>query len=619
MHHLKWLLPTLIVAAVAGGGAYYYLTRKPQVVEIPAIGGAQSRQAIAVPGVRYTDVTTPAGIRFLHENGLSGKKLLPETMGGGVAVLDFDRDDKPDLFFVNSCPWPGHPSGNPKAIPALYRNQGDGTFVDVTAKLGLNVTMFGMGVAVGDIDNDTYPDLFVSCVGKHRLFRNEDGKRFTEITDSAGVGGTGEMPKCSWEEFLVWDKPIPFGSSATFLDYDGDARLDLFVCHYVTWSPKIDLTVSSTLRGGERSFVQPKEFDGSQCRLFRNVDGKKFEDVTQTAGIVVTQPDGTGPQAKQRPVAKALGVIACDPDGDGWTDLVVANDTVRNFFYHNLPGPNGTRRFEEVGERAAVAYADEGRPRGGMGIDWAEYLPGKSAVVIGNFANEPNTFLRLTAAKPLAFSDAALAVGLAGPSRQLLKFGTVFFDYDLDGRQDLLTCNGHIEPDIAAIQGGQTFAQPPQLFWNTGDPQRLFEPAAASQTGDDLFKPLVGRGCAYLDYDSDGDLDVVLAANGGPARLLRNEHALGHKSLRLQLRGNGKRTSRTAIGAEVTIQVGGQTYRRTLAGAKGYLSQSESVLTVGLGSASSADQVTVRWPGGESATRVWANLAAGKTHVLAQQ
>ncbi len=610
-------VPTALLLGAGGFAGYYFYFRKPPAPPQVDPGQARPREAIPVPPVKFTDVTGPAGIHFKHENGLSGKKLLPETMGGGVAVIDFDRDGLQDLLFVNSCPWPGHPAGDPKATPKLYRNKGDGTFEDVTEKVGLNVTLYGMGVAVGDYDNDGYPDVFISCVGKHRLFRNVDGKRFEDVTDAAGVGG-GALPNCSWAEFVQSSSPIPFGSSATFLDYDGDGKLDLFVCHYVTWSPKTDLGISATLGGLSRGFVRPTDFDGGQCKLFRNVDGKKFEDVTEKAGLVVTQPDGTGPNARQRPVAKALGVVVCDPDGDGWPDLVVANDTVRNFFFHNVPGPDGTRVFKEDADRCYLAYADNGVPRGGMGIDWGEYQPGKFAVVITNFANEPSTFFRQSGPKDLRFSDAALAVGLAGPSRQLLKFGAFFFDYDLDGRLDLFTADGHIEPDIASVQGSQTYEQPAQLFWNTGDSHRLFEPATAAEAGPDLFKPMVGRGAAYLDYDGNGTLDVVLVANGGEARLLRNDNKLGHHYVRLTLEGDGKTSNRSAIGAEVTVEAGGKTYHRSVAGARGYLSQSEFPVTVGLGATDKVDKVTVRWPGKAAGTQEWTNLAADRAYELRQ-
>jgi hypothetical protein len=478
-----------------------------------------------------------------------------------------------------------------------------------------------MGACAGDIDNDGFPDLFVTGVGGNRLFKNVaagTGRKFEDATAAAGLG-KGDWPgSLSAGDFLARREPIAFGSSATFLDYDGDGKLDLFACHYVTWSPGIDLSIDATLTGIGRAYLQPQQFEGAQCTLYRNAGGGKFEDVSEKAGVTVTEKEGTGEKDRKRNVAKALGVIVCDPDADGWPDLVVANDTVRNFFFHNVPDGSGGRRFVEDGVPANVAYA-EGRTRGAMGIDWGEYLPGQHGIVITNFANEPNTLLRVDDPKRPRFSDAALALGLAGPSRFPLKFGAFFFDYDLDGRLDLLTCNGHLEPEIAKNQVGQEYAQPPQLFWNTGARNRLFEPVAAGQAGPDLFKPIVGRGSAYLDYDGDGDLDVVLCENNGPARLLRNDTKLGNKWVRLVLEGDGKASNRSAIGAQVTVEAGGTTVRRDVAGARGYLSQSEFPVTVGLGPAGKVDKVTVRWPGKDAGDpQVWTNLEAGKTYRLKQ-
>jgi hypothetical protein len=611
----------LAVGLAVGGYVTFRWLRKPTVENPPlAPGTPHARQSREVPAITFTDVTDASGVRFRHENGYSGHKLLPETMGGGVACFDYDGDGKPDILFVNGDIWPGH--GNPAADTPpstlkLYRNLGDMKFEDVTDAVGLDVSMYGMGVAVGDYDNDGFSDLFVSCVGKHHLFRNVEGKKFADVTDTARVGGPGALPKATKDEFANWKEPIPFGSSATFLDYDGDGKLDLFVCHYIKWAPAIDRAIASSIEGGKRTFVQPRDFDGAQCALYRNVDGKTFADVSAEAGVVVTEKEGTAATARERPVGKSLGVIACDADGDGWLDLVVANDTVRNFFFHNVAGADGKRKFEEKGYPIGAAYADEGKPRGGMGIDWGEFASGRFAVVVANFANEPLTLLEKHRTR-LAFSDSALSTGLAGPSRATLKFGTLFFDYDNDGRLDLLVCNGHIEPEIATIQASQTHAQPAQLFWNTGDAECYFEPVPEARAGKDLFKPMVGRGCAYADLDGDGDLDLVLAANGGEARVLRNDAPKTNRSVRLDLRGDGAKSNRSALGAVVTVEAGGQTYTRQVTGARGYLSQPELVLTVGIGAAAKADKVTVRWPGKDGGTQTWTNLDAGKTHVLEQ-
>lgn len=617
----KAVVVALALIAAAAGGYFVIraLTKPDPTPPVVDPNDARPRSSVPVPSLPFTDVTKAAGITFTHQTGATGVKLLPETMGGGVAVLDYDGDAKPDLLFINSGFFPGEPSKSPTPTLALYRNKGDGTFEDTTAAAGLTAPLYGMGVAVGDYDNDGRPDVFVTCVGKHHLFRNVDGKKFADVTDEAKVGGPGEMPAGSRDEFLKWLPAIPFGSSATFLDYDNDGRLDLFVGHYVTWSPKIDLAISSTHEGLSRAFNRPQQFEGAQATLYRNVDGKKFEDVSAAAGVQVTLAEGTGEDARKRSVGKTLGVVLCDPDEDGFPDLMVANDSVRNFFFSNRAGPNGTRVFKEIGEAQGAAYADEGRARAGMGVDTADFAYKRPAVVVTNFATEPVTFLEITNPKKPLFADSALTVGLAAPSRAALKFGTVFFDADNDGRLDLLVCNGHIEPEIAKIQKSQQHEQPAQLYWNTGSSVCYYEPVTAAHAGEDLFKPMVGRGCAYLDYDGDGDQDVVLVANGGPARLLRNDAPpKGTHWVRLDLRGNGTTGNRSAIGATVEVEAGGQSMRRTVAGARGYLSQSELVVQFGLGKADKADKVTVKWPG-QTAGQVFENLAADKVHVLTQK
>lgn len=619
----KTPLVAIIVVAAAGiaVGGYFlskYLRPKPPIVEVPVLNQPQTRQKFEVPAIPFKDVTKSAGIKFTHQTGNSGVKLLPETMGGGVAVIDYDGDGKPDILFVNSGLWPGDQSKTPAPGLALYRNKGDGTFEDVTEKTGLNIPMYGMGVAVGDIDNDGWPDLFVSCVGKHHLFRNVEGKRFLDVTDEAKVGGPGEMPSATRDEFLKWKPPIPFGSSATFFDYDNDGKLDLIVCHYITWSPAIDLSINSTQEGLSRSYNRPQQFEGAQPILYRNIDGKHFEDVSAKAGVQIFTQEGTEANDRKRPAGKSLGIVVCDPDEDGWPDLLIANDSVRNFYFVNRPGPNGSRVFKEIGEIRGAAYADEGKPRAGMGIDWAEFAFKRPGVVVTNFATEPLTFLEVTRPKDPLFADTAVTVGLSYPSRAALKFGTTFFDADNDGRVDLLVCNGHIEPEIAKIQSSQKHAQPAQLYWNTGNTSCFYEPVTNEKAGEDLFRPMVGRGCAVLDFDGDGDLDIVLVANGGEARLLRNDSPKeNHHSLRLDLRGNGKTGNRSAIGAWVEVEAGGQVTRHMVLGSRGYLSQSESVLHIGLGKELKADKVTVRWPG-KLETKVFQNLAADKVHVLQQ-
>jgi hypothetical protein len=585
---------------------------------------------VPVPRVRFTDVTEVAGIRFRHFNGMTPNKLLPETMGSGVVVIDFDNDGKPDLLFLNSCPWPGKAKpDDPKPTPALYRNKGDGTFEDVTKAAGLDVTFFGMGGTVGDCDNDGWPDLFLTGIGGNHLFHNEadpggaNGRRFREVTATARVGGPGGWPGPGFKgDFFAFKDPLCFSSSAAFLDYDGDGKLDLFVCNYVTWSPDLNEKLGVKVNGIDRAFAQPTLFQGSQCFLYRNKGNKgddtfEFEDVSREAGIEVFQQQGVGPNAPLQPVGKSLAVIVCDANGDGWPDIVVANDTVRNFFFLNVE-QDGKRAFKEIGAEIGVAFA-QGKARGAMGIDWAPlYRKDCHALPIANFAGEPVTFLclkepsreqRAAQAREeiprwLHFSDMAIAEKVAGDSRNPLKFGLFFFDYDLDGHPDFLICNGHLDPEIGAIQKGQDYRQSAQLYWNTGSRSTGFQLVREEAAGPDLFVKLVGRGCAYLDYNGDGTPDVVLTGNGGPAYLLRNDNKLGHHWVRLKLEGDGKTSNRSAIGAAVTLEAGGLVQRREVAAARGYLSQSEMVLTFGLGNTTKVDRVTIRWPGRNAGEQV---------------
>jgi hypothetical protein len=623
MNHAASRITILLAVVMAIALAAWFFVRQssetPPVLVDP--GEARPRQAIQVPGIPFTDVTFSAGIRFRHTNGATDRKLLPETMGSGVAFFDYDNDGRPDLFFVNSCPWPDG-RDNSRPTQALYRNKGDGTFEDVTVATGLDITLFGMGVTVGDYDNDGWPDLFVTGIGGNRLLRNEDAgsgkRRFRDVTSVAGVGGSGGWPAGLDKTFRDRSQPLCFSTSAAFLDYDGDGWLDLFVCNYITWSPTLDLAQGFKLTGLGRAFGPPTAFEGSQCFLYRNKGDGTFDDVSAVAGIQVWEREGLQADTGRRAVGKSLGVAVCDVDGDGWPDIIVANDTVRNFFFHNVLGPQGTRRFEEMGLAAGVAYA-EGRARGAMGIDWAPNCrDGRGLLAIGNFANEPNTLLSLEDQKSLQFVDVALTEGVAGPSRSLLKFGVVFFDYDLDGREDLVTCNGHLEPEIAQVQRGQSYAQPAQLFWNTGRRARGFEIVSEQDAGPDLFKPLVGRGCAFADIDGDGDLDLVFTANGNAPRLLRNDGATGHHWLRLRLEGDGRRSNRSAIGARVQLIANGQEQWREVASSRGYLSQSELTVTFGLGQSKTVDRVTIYWPGQKAQPQTLTGLAVNREHVIRQ-
>jgi hypothetical protein len=572
----RWSLAAILVLALLCDGAYFVLKPKAPKPAQKVTQLAPPKLAPApvadIPEAPFTDITHSSGITFSHVNGAYGEKLLPETMGGGVAFFDYDGDGNQDLLFVNSTYWPGHvPEGSKAPTMALYHNDGHGHFTDVTAGSGLDVSLYGMGVAVGDYDNDGRPDVFVSCVDGNHLFHNEGGGKFMDVTTEAGVGGSGQ----DWSTSCAW------------VDYDNDGKLDLFVCNYVRWSRDIDMNVGYKLVGVGRAYGQPVNFEGAFCYLYHNEGNGKFKDVSAEAGIRVKNPV-TGV-----PAGKSLGVSPVDLDGDGRIDLVVANDGVQNFVFHN----EGNGTFKEMGAMCGIGFDSYGRARGAMGIDAAHYRNDDAlGIVIGNFATEM-TALYVSQARPLIFADETITEGIGPAGWTLLKFGVFFFDYDLDGRLDLLTVNGHLEEEIGKIQQGQQYRQPAQLFWNAGARSGgCFVSVPSSKCGSDLFQPIVGRGGAFADIDGDGDLDVVLTQVGGPPLLLRNDQDLRHHWIRLKLIGT--KSNRDAIGAQIKVHVDGRTLWRQVMPTRGYLSQSELPVTIGLGTALKPDDVEIIWPSG---------------------
>jgi hypothetical protein len=561
-----WLIVAVIVLGAITAGLFTFLDR-------PGQGGAAADRGgeAQIPVATFRDITAEAGITFVHTNGAYGEKLLPETMGGGVAFLDFDNDGAPDLLFINSGPWPWHRAPGPRpGLAALFRNDGNGRFSNVTESSGLAGDLYAMGVAVGDYDNDGLVDVFVSGVGGNRLFHNRGGGRFEDVTAASGVGGDGD----GW------------GASCAWIDYDNDGRLDLFVCNYLRWTREIDLGANYQLPGIGRAYGPPVNFPGTHPLLFRNEGSGRFRDVSRAADVQVMNP------ASGQPMAKSLGVAPVDLDGDGWIDLVVANDTVQNFVFMNQK--NGT--FREVGARTGIGYDSFGQTRGAMGIDTARFRNDDTlGIAIGNFANEMNS-LYVSQRDGLVFSDEAVREGVGPASQSLLKFGLFFFDYDLDGRLDMMTANGHLETDISKVRPDQQYRQPAQLFWNRGGGGRRFVPVPAAQCGSDIFKPMVGRGSAFADIDGDGDLDAVITQINGAPLLLRNEQELGHHWVRIRL--EGVRSNRDAIGAWVRVRVGSQHLSRQVMAARGYLSQSELPVTFGLGRNTRVDEVLVIWPDG---------------------
>lgn len=567
----------LIIALLLLGALAYWLTRPdgppadspPLVIRTPP--QAPGPTTSGPPAVSFTDITSTAGIDFEQVNGAYGDRLIPETMGSGAAFFDFDNDGDQDVFLVNARDWPDRPQTR-RPTQALYRNDGNGRFTDISARSGLDRVEFGMGVAIGDYDGDGWRDLFLTTLHSNRLFHNERG-RFVEVGGPAGVAGGQDR----------------WSTGAAFFDYDGDGDLDLFVANYVDWSAKTDLAIDFRLAGLGRAYGAPNHFNGSDNYLYRNLGNGRFEDVSAEAGIQVHDP------LSGLPVGKGLGVLPVDYDQDGHIDLMVSNDTVRNFLYHNL----GDGRFEEVGVFEGIAYDRQGKATGGMGIDAARFRNDPElGIAIGNFANEMSS-LYVTSNGGLPFVDEAVLEGLGPASRQALTFGVLFFDYDLDGRLDLLQANGHLEHEINKVQASQHYAQPAQLFWNCGDGDCRGTFVPVDDPGD-LAQPMVGRAASYADIDADGDLDLLITQNGRAAKLFRNDQQTGHHWLRLRL--VGRPPNRDAIGAQVQLQAGGRSQYRQLMPSRSYLSQVEPTLTFGLGDADRVDQIAITWPDGSRQT-----------------
>lgn len=574
-----FVLSVAVLIAVAMAGIVLYWLRHPPAKDQPVEPAQVQAPTIPEPApsrpppVTFTDITESAGIDFVHVNGAYGERLMPETIGSGAAFIDYDRDGDQDLLLVNSRYWADHaPEGAPPT-QALYANDGHGRFTDVTEAAGLGLSLYGMGVAVGDYDGDGWDDLYLTSLNDNHLLRNTGG-RFEDVTAAAGVAGD----------------PDAWSSSAAFLDYDKDGDLDLFVVDYVRWSRTIDLEIDFRLTGLGRAYGAPVNFIGTQNRLYRNEGGGRFTDVSAAAGIEVTDP------VSGRPAGKGLGVVPLDYDGDGWTDLAIANDTVRNFLYHN----RGDGTFEEVGVFEGIAYDRNGKSSSSMGIDTVSFRNDQEVgIAVGKFANEMSSLFVTAEGRP-PFVDEAVLEGLGPASRIPLTFGVLFFDYDLDGRPDLLLANGHLEHEINKVQESQTYAQPAQLFWNCGDacPGR-FVPVTE---GGDLTKPLVGRGIATADIDGDGDLDILITQNGRRPALLRNDQETGHHWLRVALEGRAPNTD--AIGARVSLTAGDATQVRELFPARGYLSSVELPLTFGLGTDERVSSLVIRWPNGQEQTLV---------------
>jgi enediyne biosynthesis protein E4 len=531
---------------------------RPQPVTTSPPGTAPASPPAARPSgpIEFIDVTAQAGITFRHNSGAYGKKLLPETMGSGACFIDYDNDGWQDILLVNSMDWPDHKSH--KSYPALYHNNHDGTFTDVTREAGLAVETYGMGCAVGDFDNDGYDDIYLTAVGSNHLFRNLGNGKFADVTAKAGVSDPG------------------FSTSAIWFDYDNDGKLDLFVSHYVDWSISADQYCS--LDNKNKSYCTPQLYKGESATLFHNKGNGVFENVTRRAGLY-------------DPSSKSLGIVMLDYDNDGWMDLFVANDTQPNKLYHN----NHDGTFTDQAVIAGVAYGESGTMRAGMGADAADFdRSGHQGLLIGNFTNEGLALYRSDGSG--LFTDESASSGISETSLRSLTFGALFFDYDLDGWPDIFAANGHVADDISVLQPTLKYAEPAFLFRNRGNGK--FEDVT-DRVGPALRRPVVGRGAAYGDFDNDGDLDLLLTVNNGPARLLRNDNANQNDVLRVKTVGT--RSNRDGIGAKITLKTnkGVRQFAMVHSGSS-YLSQSELPVTFGLGKLEDGKTVSLEivWPSG---------------------
>lgn len=583
----------LCLAAIVMIGIYLFNEQEqaPVIIETPLdVPTVRDETSIVIPELPFTDITDTAGINFQHENGARGEKLLPESMGSGCAFFDCDNDGDQDILLLNSTTWNAEDKKNDAAqTMKLYLNDGAGKFSDETEKWGLNIKMYGEGVACGDYDNDGFVDLFISALGKNYLFQNMKGS-FKEVTDIAGIAGE----RNAWSTSCGW------------FDYDNDGLLDLFVCNYLGWRREFDVAQNFQLTGGERAYGRPQVFPGAVSYLYHNEGEGKFRDVSAQAGIEIKNP------ATNNPLGKSLGVTFDDYDNDGNLDIFVSNDTVQNFLFRN----KGDGTFEEIGAISGIAYDSAGNARGAMGLDSSRFRNNKEiGIAIGNFANEM-TALYVSPSDDLQFSDEAISSGLGPRTRLSLTFGLFFFDCDLDGRLDLFTANGHLEEDINKVQASQFYEQPPQLFWNSGpDSTTEFVQVPLDKTGTDFSKSIVGRGAAYADIDADGDLDILISTTGKKARLLRNDQTSGNHWIRFKLIGS--KANRDAIGATITIKTKQGTQFRRVMPTRSYLSQVELPVTFGLGQQENISSITIEWPSGKT-TRL-ENLSSNKLYTIKEE
>ncbi|MEP6754306.1 MAG: CRTAC1 family protein [Chthonomonadales bacterium] len=567
----------LIVAAtiLLAGCRQSHGPDKPVVTDSGSSGiTPKVRSTVADVIPKFEDITAKAGIQFVHQNSKTPNKYLLETMGAGCAFIDYDSDGWQDIILLNGSLIPG---GKVKGRPtlALYHNNKNSTFTDVTKGSGLDAqTMYAMGVAVGDYDNDGKADIYISCVlGPGRLFHNEGAGKFKDVTATAGVANAGM-----------------FGSSCTWVDYDRDGKLDLFICNYVKYPQlKDDLPCFAGDRS-TRIYCFPLAYDTSHCTLYHNDGNGKFTDVSVKSGIASAQ-------------GKSLGVSIWDYDGDGWPDIFVANDTVPGFLFHNEK--NGT--FTEVGVEAGIAYSESGTAHSGMGIDAADpHNNGNTTLVITNYYGQQTSYY--TQSQVDLFREDRQSSGLGAATGDVLGFGILFFDFDNDGLQDVVEVNGHIQDDIQKREPNTFFAERTLIFHNHGDGTFT---EVSPQAGKPFSDKIVGRGIAWGDFNNDGQLGLLVSENNGPARLWKN--VTGTKNHWVGFHLVGTKSNRDGIGAMVTVKAGGAAHRAMVRGGSSYLSQSDIRPHFGLGDQNTAD-LEIMWPSG-TVTKI-AGVAADHIYTI---
>ncbi len=519
---------------------------------------ARLRAGAAVNAVRYVDVAGSAGISFQHDNAASPEKYLIETMGSGCGWIDYDQNGLLDLYLVNGAS--RRPNTSKHALrSALYRNNGDGTFTDVTIKAGVDAEgLFGMGAAVGDYDNDGCPDLFVLGYGRCILFHNNGNGTFTDVTDRAGVGNLRK-----------------WGSSAAWFDYDNDGLLDLVIANYVDWSPEENFWCGD--KGpGLRSYCHPDVYRGQPPTLYHNNGDGTFSDVSKRSGVGIRPGNG-------------LGVVTFDYDNDGWQDIFITNDQMPNFLFHN----NRDGTFREIGYSAGVAVGIDGQFEAGMGTDAADTTgSGRSDLIVTHLDQQLARLYQNVGEG--YFEDATFRSKISYATFHLSGFGTRFMDYDNDGARDLFMANGHVLDNIQRYHAETTYAEPKLMFRNIG--HGVFE-NVSDQLGPDFLLPRVSRGAAIGDFDNDGDLDIIISNNGQAPQLLRNDG--GNANHWLQLLLIGTRSNRDAVGARVKVTAGDLVLYDEKKGGMSYQSAQDPRLHFGLGQHSTVEEVEIKWPSGE--------------------